>query len=92
MSRGQPADGWPPPPPAGRNKRPIAALIGDLIRAAETLAIRCDELAGKVSGLERALRDVVEVMGEDLIAVRAALTLDVAPGSRPIDPPPADDV
>jgi hypothetical protein len=60
----------------------LRGLIGDLIRAVEALAIRCDELGTRVSGLERALTEVVEVLGEDLVAVRAQL----APGPAPTRP------
>jgi len=48
-------------------------LVGSIIQAAEVLATRCDELSHRVETLEAALQEVVEVVSEDLVAVRAAL-------------------
>jgi hypothetical protein len=56
--------------PAQRADR---ALIGALIRTNDTLAIRCDELGSRVVELEDLLREVVSVVGDDLVQVRAAL-------------------
>ncbi len=50
------------------------ALIGALIRATEVLAVRCDELAGRLSDLETVLEEVVSVVSEDLVHIRAALS------------------
>lgn len=49
------------------------ALIGDLIRAVDTLAARADELAGRLIALESLVEEVVVVTSEDLTNVRAAL-------------------
>jgi hypothetical protein len=57
------------------SQRPLQAedrmLIGDLIRAADTLATRCDALADRVVALEQSLAEVVEVLGADLTQLRA---------------------
>jgi hypothetical protein len=64
-------------------------LVGGLIRASEALAVRCDELAGRVECLEDVLVEVVNVVSEDLIAVRAVLErahLPTPPGDNPERP------
>ena len=48
------------------------ALIGDVIRAADALAARCDELAERIVALEGALAEMIEVFGADLTRLRAA--------------------
>jgi hypothetical protein len=58
------------------------ALIGALIRTNDALAIRCDELSSRVVELEDLLREVVSVVGDDLVQVRAAL--------QSATPPPTD--
>jgi hypothetical protein len=58
------------------------ALIGALIRSNDALAIRCDELGSRVVELEDLLREVVAVVGDDLVQVRASL--------QSITPPPTD--
>ena len=65
--------------PAQRADR---ALIGALIRTNDALAIRCDELGSRVVELEDLLREVVSVVGDDLVQVRAAL--------QSTTPPPTD--
>jgi hypothetical protein len=47
-------------------------LIGELVRAVDALAARCDELADRVMTLEGALAEMVEVFGADLTRLRAA--------------------
>jgi hypothetical protein len=47
-------------------------LIGELIRAVDALAARCDELADRMITLESALAELVEVFGADLTRLRAA--------------------
>jgi hypothetical protein len=62
-------------------QRQDRALIGELIRLAEALAVRCDELAQRVQALEGSLREVTEVLGQDLVALRAKMpTTDAADG------------
>lgn len=58
------------------------ALIGALIRTNDALAIRCDELGARVVELEDLLREVVSVVGDDLVQLRASL--------HSTTPPPAD--
>jgi hypothetical protein len=55
------------------------ALIGALIRCNDALAIRCDELGSRVAELEDVLREVVSVVGDDLIQVRASLQSSTPP-------------
>jgi hypothetical protein len=62
--------------PAQRADR---ALIGALIRTNDSLAIRCDELGSRVVELEDLLREVVSVVGDDLVQVRAALQSATSP-------------
>ena len=69
---------------SGPGHRENRALIGALIRATEALAVRCDELAGRVADLEDVLEEVVNVVSEDLVHVRAALGPAAAgPTARP---------
>jgi hypothetical protein len=78
---------------AGRDHRDDRALIGDLIRVAEALAVRCDELAGRVEHLESALEEAVDVLSEDLVHVRARLRVVPGPADPGADPgptPPGD--
>lgn len=58
---------------AGPAQRDDRALIGHLIRAVDVLAHRCDELGGRVAELEALVEEVVNVVGEDLVRVRALL-------------------
>ncbi len=48
-------------------------LIGEVIRATDALAARCDQLAERVMALEGALAEVIEVLGADLTRLRAAV-------------------
>jgi hypothetical protein len=63
----------------GPAKRADRALIGALIRTNDALAIRCDELGSRVVELEDLLREVVSVVGDDLVQVRAALQSATSP-------------
>jgi len=67
---------------AAPGQRENRALIGALIRSTEALAIRCDELAGRLSDLEAVLEEVVSVVSEDLVHIRAALSVpgEAGPG------------
>lgn len=47
------------------------ALIGDLIRAVDALAERCDTLADRLEALEALVAETVEVLGADLTRLRA---------------------
>jgi hypothetical protein len=60
-------------------RRADRALIGALIRTNDALAIRCDELGSRVVELEDLLREVVSVVGDDLIQVRASLQSATTP-------------
>ena len=58
----------------GAAQRDDRALIGDLIRATDVLAGRCDELANRVADLEALVEEIVCVVSEDLTHLRATLT------------------
>jgi hypothetical protein len=73
--------------PAQRDDR---ALIGALIRAVDALARRCDELADKVADLESVLAEIVDTVGSDLVAIRAALSAGPPAGSPPGGPQPPE--
>lgn len=64
---------------SGPALRADRALIGALIRTNDALAIRCDELSSRVVELEDLLREVVSVVGDDLVQVRAALQSTTSP-------------
>ena len=49
------------------------ALIGDLVRAVDAVAGRCDELAGRIGALEGLVEEIVHVFSGDLTRIRAAL-------------------
>ncbi len=57
----------------GAAQRDDRALIGDLIRAADALATRCDELADRLVTLEALVEEVVCVVSEDLTHLRAVV-------------------
>jgi hypothetical protein len=48
------------------------ALIGALIRAADALAVRCDELAGRLGRVESLVEEVSNVLGAELTRLRAS--------------------
>jgi hypothetical protein len=48
-------------------------LLADLIRAVDAVAVRCDELSGRVEGLEAVADDVARVLGEEVTQLRAAV-------------------
>jgi len=57
-------------------------LLGDLVRAVDALAARCDELSDRVANLEVSVDDVVRTFGPELTQLRAAAEqqLDESPG------------
>lgn len=48
-------------------------FVGDLVRALDTVAGRCDELADRVSNLEMTIDDLSGVLGEEVTRLRAAV-------------------
>jgi hypothetical protein len=68
-------------------------LIGDLLRAVDTLATRCDALADRVVALEQSLAEVVDVLGADLTQIRADLAArhESGPSAAPTSGPPPHD-
>lgn len=65
------------------------ALIGALIRSTEVLATRCDELAGRLTDLETVLEEVITVVSEDLVHIRAALGATETTGTEKAGTGPA---
>ncbi len=60
------------------------ALIGDLIRAVDSVARRVDEITGRVGNLELLVQEVLDRLSEDLVRVQAALgRLDDSPHDDP---------
>lgn len=49
------------------------ALIGDLIRAADALAKRLDEVSERVHGVELLVQEVVDRLSEDVVRLQAAV-------------------
>jgi hypothetical protein len=66
-------------------------LLGDLIRAVDAVAARCDDLAVRVETLTTNVDDIARTYGEDLTLARAALERlreqrsDEGPGAAPRD-------
>jgi hypothetical protein len=56
--------------PAQRQDR---AVLANVIQAVDAVARRCDELVGRVAELEAVIGEVVDVLGADLVQVRAEL-------------------
>ena len=48
-------------------------LLADLIRAVDAVAVRCDELSGRVERLEAVADDLAGVLGEEVTQLRAAV-------------------
>ena len=48
-------------------------LLADLIRAVDAVAVRCDELSGRVERLEMVADDLARVLGEEVTELRAAV-------------------
>jgi hypothetical protein len=49
------------------------ALIGDLIRAVDTVAARVDQVTERVGSLELLVQEVLDRLSEDLVRVHAAI-------------------
>ena len=60
-------------------------LIGDLIRAVDTLARRVDEIGGRVAALEQLVEEVVVVASGELTRLRAAVKPAGDPTHGPAD-------
>jgi hypothetical protein len=58
-----------------------AVLIGDLIRAIDTLADRCDELTSRLARQELVTSEVAGVLGEDVARLQATVASLVTPAS-----------
>lgn len=55
------------------NRREQQELIGALIRAVDAVAARADELAQRLHSTERHLDELLKVMSEDLVQIRAVV-------------------
>ena len=65
-------------------------LIGDLIRAVDAVAARCDEISERLAQQQTVLDDAVTILGEELTRLRAesAPLLGRAPEPSPLAPIP----
>jgi hypothetical protein len=50
-------------------------LLGDLVRALDAVAGRCDELSDRVHDLEIVVADVARIFGEEVTRLRASVAL-----------------
>jgi hypothetical protein len=48
-------------------------LIGDMIRAFDTLALRCDELSERLARQEALTADIAGALGQDVARLQAAV-------------------
>ena len=48
-------------------------LLGDLVRAVDAVAARCDELSERASHLEIVVDDLARILGEEVTRLRAAV-------------------
>jgi hypothetical protein len=64
-------------------------LIGDLIRAVDAIAARCDEIAGRLSHQEIVTSEVAEALGQEVTRLRAAVG-HLADGHDPAGLSPPD--
>ena len=48
-------------------------FLGDLVRAVDAIAARCDELSERVANLEHISDDTARVLGQELTQLRAAV-------------------
>jgi hypothetical protein len=66
-------------------------LTGDLVRAVDAVAQRCDDLAARLANLEELVQEVITVLGGDLVRLRASA---IGPAARSAtdaaDPPDMD--
>lgn len=51
-------------------------LLGDLIRAVDAVAARCDQLSDRVSNMEVTLDDLSRILGEEVTRLRVAVERD----------------
>ncbi|HVA07322.1 MAG TPA: hypothetical protein VNG12_11335 [Acidimicrobiales bacterium] len=63
-------------------------LIGVLIRTADAIALRCDEISDRLSAQESLMEDVTESFGADLTKLRAEVIRFRAVLSRSSPPAP----
>jgi hypothetical protein len=57
-------------------------MLGDLIRAIDAVATRCDELSDRVSSLEVLVDDMARILGEEVTRLRAAVEQSVTETPR----------
>lgn len=67
-------------------RRATAELLADLVRAVDAVAVRCDELSGRVERLEAVTDDLARLLGEEVTQLRAAVQRMEA--DRPESSPP----
>jgi hypothetical protein len=62
-------------------------MIGDLIRAIDTVAARCDVIADHLAHQDVVVDDAVTIFGEELTRIRAELAPRASAGQSPLPPP-----
>jgi hypothetical protein len=63
-------------------------LLGDLIRAIDTVAARCDELSERLSSQQIVVGDAARIFGEEITQLRAATAqIASAAAGHPATPP-----
>jgi hypothetical protein len=56
-------------------------LLGDLVRAVDAVAERCDALSERTANLEIIVDDLARILGEEVTQLRAAIESRAAEGS-----------
>jgi hypothetical protein len=62
-------------------------FLGDLVRAVDEVAARCDELSERLNILTITADDLARSLGEEVTQLRAAVSCSASPGP---DPPPEE--
>jgi hypothetical protein len=62
-------------------------LIGDLIRAVDSLAVRCDELTDRLQHQQVITGELAASLGQEVTRLRAALSRSVGEADPSGDPP-----
>ena len=57
-------------------------MLGDLIRAIDAVATRCDELSDRVSSLEVSVDDMARILGEEVTRLRAVVEQSLSETAR----------
>jgi hypothetical protein len=64
-------------------------LLGDVVRAVDAIAGRCDELSDRVANLELTADDLARTLGQEITQLRAAVERVAGPRPGTSSPPTA---